>query len=336
MSTSPPIVPPLLDRFQGCLLGVAVGDALGQPIEAFPPERLRQEFGQIRDFMAGDPRLPIPLGPGQWTDDTQMTLDILRSLNRRGAVDPEDIAAEFIRDHWGEGIRFSGFTVKYSLLRLRRGVPWQESGLDDPMTAGNGAAMRIAPVGLFDCLNLERLQEDVRLASIITHRHPEAVSGAQAIAYLVARAACGTLDPGTILAETWDFVGDCRVCDNLRRAAELYREDCETQEALRKLGTTGYIVHTVAAAAYCFLKTPRDFERTVIEAVMGGNDADTTGAVAGAISGAFNGIGAVPDRWRRAVERGPEIEAMATHLWEHVCDGRAGPPSQARREGDPG
>src|SRR5690242_17112613 len=161
------------DRFTGSLLGVAVGDALGQPIEALPPERLRREFGEIRDFMAGDPRLPIPLGPGQWTDDTQMTLDIARSIARCRRVDPEDIAQEFIRDHWGEGIRFSGFTVKYSLQRLKRGLPWQESGLDDELSQGNGGAMRIAPVGLFDHRHLERLAEDVRLATVPTHRHPE-------------------------------------------------------------------------------------------------------------------------------------------------------------------
>src|SRR5205823_13507706 len=140
---------------------------------------------------------------------------IARSIARCGRVDPADIAQEFIRDHWGEGIRFSGFTVKYSLQRLKRGVPWQESGLDDAMTAGNGGAMRVAPVGLFDCRHPERLADDARLATIITHRHPEAVAGALAVAYLVARAAAGTLDPATILPETIAFIGECRVAENL-------------------------------------------------------------------------------------------------------------------------
>jgi ADP-ribosylglycohydrolase len=304
------------DRFMGCLLGTAVGDALGQPVEAFPPERLRREFGEIREFMAGDPRLPIPLGPGQWTDDTQMTLDIARSLVRRARVDPEDIAAEFIRDHWGEGIRFSGFTVKYSLQRLKRGLSWQQSGLDDEMTAGNGGAMRIAPVGLLDCLHIERLAEDARLATIITHRHPEAVAGAQAVAFMVAQAAAGGLEPPTLFPETAAFIGPCRVAENLQRAQELWAQGTETTRALSILGTTGYVVHTVAAAAYCFLKSPDDFERAVIDAVMGGNDADTTAAIAGAVSGAFNGAAAIPLRWRKTVERGPEIEAMARDLWQ--------------------
>lgn len=301
-------------RYVGCMLGVAVGDALGQPIEAFPPERLVAEFGEIRDFLPGDPRLPLPLGPGQWTDDTQMTLDILRSVIRCRAVDPADIAREFVLDHEQQGIRFSGFTVTYSLKRLRRGVPWDRSGLTDEKSAGNGAAMRIAPVGLLDCRRLDRLHEDVRLASVITHRHPEAVKGAEAVAYLVARGAAGSLSPATAVDEAIAFVGDCRVSENLSQVGAVLKDGVEVDEALRRLGTSGYVVHTVAAAVYCFVRTPFDFERSLINAVMGGNDADTTAAVTGAISGAFNGEHAIPERWRNEVERGPEIKALALQL----------------------
>ncbi len=307
------------ERFTGCLLGVAVGDALGQPIEAFPPERLRTEFGEIRDFMPGGPRLPMPLGAGQWTDDTQMTLDILRSILRCGRVDPEDIAREFVADHETQGIRFSGFAVTYALRRLRRGIPWDRSGLRDEKSQGNGTAMRMAPIGLLDCQHLERLKEDVHLASIITHRHPEAVAGAMAVAYLVARAATETLDLKTAIADTVAFIGKCRVAENLHRAEELLAQGVEVESALRTLGTTGWVVHTVAAAAFCFLKTPDDFERSVINAVMGGNDADTTAAITGAISGAYNGEEAIPARWREGVERGAEIRSMASDLWRLVA-----------------
>ena len=309
--------------FTGCLLGGACGDALGQPIEAFPPDRLHAEFGEIRDFMPGDPRLPMPLGAGQWTDDTQMTLDIARSIIRCGKLDPADVAREFVREHETEGIRFSGHTIKYSLIRLRRGVPWDQSGMDDDWTQSNGAAMRIAAVGLLACLRLDRLPEDVRLASMITHKHPEAIAGARAVAFMVTRAAAGTLDPATLIAETIDLVGECDVVANLRKAEGLLSEEITTRAALKKLGTTPYIVHTTAAAAYCFLKTPHDLERTVIDAVMGGNDADTTGAIAGAISGAFNGEEAIPTRWRDHVERGQEIRGMAQALFR-IVNGEGG------------
>jgi ADP-ribosyl-[dinitrogen reductase] hydrolase len=303
------------DRFTGCLLGVAVGDAMGQPIEAFPPERLQREFGEIRDFMPGDPRLPLPLGPGQWTDDTQMTLDVLKSIIRQGKVDPEDIAREFLQDHEQEGIRFSGFTIKYSLLRLKNGASWMESGLGDEQTQANGAAMRVAPIGLFDALHLDRLPGDVRVASIITHKHPEAVVGALAVAYMMARAAANTLNPESILHETLEFIGPSKVADNLRLAGQCLKDGTPVETAMKKLGTTGYIVHTAAAAVYCFLQSPDDLERTVINAVMGGNDADTIASIAGGISGAYNGEGAIPTRWRDGVERGDEIESMARDLY---------------------
>jgi ADP-ribosylglycohydrolase len=124
-----------------------------------------------------------------------------------------------------------------------------------------------------------------------------------------------------VLTDAISFVGVCRVAENLHRAQELLEQDVDTQTALRTLGTTGFVVHTVAAAAYCFLKTPEDFERTVIDAVMGGEDADTTAAVAGGISGAYNGVGAIPDRWRRDVERCDEIEALARDLWRVTAEG---------------
>ena len=309
------------ERFSGSLLGVAVGDALGQPIEAFPAERLHREYGEIRDFMAGDPRLPLPLGAGQWTDDTQMTLDITRSILRVGRVDGADLAREFLADHEAEGIRFSGFTVKYSLLRLKKGMSWERSGLDDDKTQGNGSAMRVAPVGLLDYQRLDRLAADARLSSIVTHRHAECIAGAQAVAYLVARAAAGTLDVQTAIADVTAFIGPCRVAEQLHKAKELLSQNIDTASALAAIGTTGWVVHTVAAAAYCFLKTPDDFERSIMDAVMGGEDADTTAAVCGGISGAYNGEQAIPLRWREQVERGEEIRQVAFDLWELVTNG---------------
>jgi ADP-ribosyl-[dinitrogen reductase] hydrolase len=307
---------PSREQFVGSVLGVAVGDALGQPIEAYPPERLKQEFGEIRDFMDGDPRLPLPLKAGQWTDDTQMTLDILRSLLRCGRIDPADIAREFVADHEAAGIRFSGFTVKYSLIRLKRGMPWDKSGLTDDQTQGNGSAMRVAPVGLWNWNDRAQLGEDAHLSSVITHAHPEAIAGSKAVAFMVAQALQKPTDAQKFLAETIAFIGTCRVADNLAKAAQLLQNRTPIETALRQIGTTGWVVHTVAAAAYCFLFTPEDFERSVIHAVMGGDDADTTAAVTGAISGAYNGVAAIPDRWRDGVERGAEIRQMASDLYD--------------------
>jgi ADP-ribosylglycohydrolase len=152
----------------------------------------------------------------------------------------------------------------------------------------------------------------------MTHKHPETIAGAIAIAYLVARAAAGMLDVATAIDDTVNVIGACNVAENLLKAQRLLGENHSTADALAEIGTSGWVVHTVAAATYCFLKTPTDFERSVIDAVMGGDDADTTGAVTGAISGAYNGVEAIPLRWRSQVERGDEIGAMAEELWRLV------------------
>jgi ADP-ribosyl-[dinitrogen reductase] hydrolase len=117
------------------------------------------------------------------------------------------------------------------------------------------------------------------------------------------------------------LVGECKVSANLRAAQELLSSDFPVDLALKRIGTSGWVVHTVAAAAYCFLKTPFDFERSVIDAVMGGDDADSTGAMTGAFSGAFNGDGAIPSRWRDRVERAEEIRELAEGIWDLASSG---------------
>lgn len=176
--------------------------------------------------------------------------------------------------------------------------------------------MRIAPVGLLDCYDLDCLREDAGAAAAITHDNPEAVAGCRAVAYAVARASRGDLDPASLLSDAAEFIGPCGTADHLRLAASLLDKDMVVDEALARLGTSGYVVHTVASAFFCFLRTPHDFEETVASAVEGGLDADTTGAVAGAISGAFNGLGSIPARWRDNVEAADEITGLAVRIFE--------------------
>ena len=151
--------------------------------------------------------------------------------------------------------------------------------------------------------------------SIITHHNAEAVAGAQAVAYAVAKLATGEANPSALLDEVVAFIGQCEVARNLARAKELLAADTPTAEALAVLGTSGYVVHTVASAFYCFLRTPRNFERTVIAAVMGGRDTDTVAAIAGAISGAHNGVGGIPKRWLEGVEDAERLADLARKIY---------------------
>ncbi|MBC7230322.1 MAG: ADP-ribosylglycohydrolase family protein [Actinobacteria bacterium] len=302
---------PSLERFQGCLLGLAVGDALGMPLEGMRASEIRKRFGRVRDFLAAPWRM---LDAGQWTDDTKMMLCQARSIAARGGFDLEDTAQAFLAWYESGDWRGIGGATYDAMRRLQAGAPARESGMRGEMAAGNGAAMRIAPLGLLHCLDLARLRADVEASARITHDNPEAVAGGLAVAYAVARAARGDLEPSSLIGDTTAFIGDSRVAERLELAQRFLRQGMESEEALARLGTGGYVVETVASAFFSFLRSPEDFEETLSRAVGGGLDTDTTGAVAGAISGAFNGLSSIPERWRRGVEAAEEILDLAARI----------------------
>ncbi len=307
------------DRFSGCILGLAIGDALGMPFEGWSPASIKRLWkesvaptGSLKTFLPSPSR---GLGPGQYTDDTLMALCHTRSLIERGGVDPEDIARKFVEWYDSGNLRGIGGTTAYAIRRLKKGYNWQESGATGEYAAGNGGAMRIAPVGLFYHNDLTALKEAVRKAVIITHNNTEAVAGALAVAYLVARSIREELNPGTAIQDVSDFIGPCKVRENLLKAKELLNSNATPAEATRILGTSGYVVETVASAVVCFLYSPNDFYNTVVNAVEGGADSDTTAAVAGAISGSYNGTKGIPEDWLKGVEDLAGLQALGSRLY---------------------
>lgn len=299
------------DRFVGCLLGVAIGDAMGMPVEGWPGEAIRMHYGVLSDFQPSPHR---GLRAGQFTDDTQMMLMHAESIVATGRIDGDDLARRFVAWLRSGDVRGIGGSTLRSIRRLERGIHWRESGQTGEFAAGNGVAMRIAPVGLLDCQRIEQLKQDVHTAGAITHRNPEALAGGLAVAYAVARLATAETQPATLIEETIAFVGDSEVTRNLQRAQKLLESDAPAADALATLGTTGYVVHTVASAFYCSVRTADNFKQTVIEAVMAGHDTDTTGAVAGALSGAHNGLQGIPLRWLEQVEDRERIEELARQI----------------------
>jgi len=296
--------------FAGCLMGQAIGDALGMPFEFMSSGSISARHGQVVEF------LPSPeLAAGQYTDDTKMMLCIAEGMVEKGHVDPQDVAERFVAWFDTGDLRGIGNTCRESIMNLKSGASWRESGSRGKWAAGNGTAMRIAPIGLLDCQDLERLRKDCWSASIITHNNPEAVAGATAVAYVIARLVTDARDEETLLADSADFVGESEVARNLAKAQGLLSSNTPTEEALARLGTSGYVVETVAGALYCFLRTPADFVTTVSSAVMGGGDTDTTAAVAGAISGAYNGLHSLPAHLVEEVEGSERLQQLSRAIY---------------------
>jgi len=333
-------MPPSIDRFTGCILGQAVGDALGFPVEGWPAEQTAAAVTPFPDHFTPHPCALFP--PGQYTDDTQMMRAILTSLvewcpealEGRKQVDPGDIAARFV-PLWREGeIVGRGGATTEAVLRLMAGVPWRESGAPPPQ-AGNGSAMRTSPLGLWlydDPAALARAAADV---SRITHADPRCLSGAVAISAAVAYAAShDTIDAVSFIAFVAGLTrpyhaGFAALIEHLPRWLQM-----DESAAVREIrhaglppdqepdwpGISPFVIPTVLVCLYAFLRTPADYCEPVRFVIAQGGDVDTTGAITGAISGAFNGIEAVPESLACAVtDQGrhgyEELRALAEQLW---------------------
>jgi ADP-ribosylglycohydrolase len=206
VATGPRIpVEQLRDSYRGALIGTAIGDALGRPCEGRDPHGLRERYGRLTDFQ---PWSGWRSGPkGTVTDDTQMTMCVAECLVAHdGHLDPADLAQRFVQ--WLPVGRGKGHACVQAVSALVEGAAWYDAGV---ASAGNGAAMRSAPVGLAHVGDLNTLRHDAGLSAIVTHADPMAVTSAVAHAWLVARLTVtppGTLDPAALVADLYAAISD--------------------------------------------------------------------------------------------------------------------------------
>ena len=292
------------ERYVGCLIGQALGDALGFVVEGYPAAVCRRYVDEVlRSGRAGEAGR-APFAFGQYTDDSQLARELLISYVARGAFDPADfadrVAAMFVEDR----IVGRGRTTEAAALRLAAGVPWQEAGTPAPH-AGNGSAMRAGPIGLMFHDDLDRLAQAAHDQGRVTHADPRCSAGAVAIAAAVAFAAAGRTPRPAELAElAADFDGGVASdIEKLDRWLALPPEAAGPEIARAGLqpgfsdlwdGISPFVTSSVIWSLYAFLRSPDDYWETICTAIAVGGDVDTTAAMAGAISGAYNGIAAVP------------------------------------------
>ncbi|GAW91014.1 ADP-ribosylglycohydrolase family protein [Calderihabitans maritimus] len=301
----------LRDRFLGCLLGMAIGDALGMPAEGMSREQIRQKFGILEDF---HPARGLPAG--SYTDDTQMSLIIAQSLVEHRRFCPEDIAGRFAR--WRDYAVGPGRACWEAATRLACGVPWREAGIP---SAGCGSAMRVAPLGLFHYCRRGELKKDAVTSSVITHTDSRACAGAAAVAFAVSyclTAAESGFSQEYFIRETAEFVEDLnyKMAERIKMILPLL--SLEEEEGLARLGTGGFVLETVPAAFYCFLKHIHSFRDALVAAVNAGGDTDSIGAICGAIAGAYHGAGKIPLVWKDRVQDRDKILETADALYNLV------------------
>lgn len=269
------------ERFIGTLLGAAVGDALGAPVEFMTAKEIASRYVAVRDMMGGG---SYNWKCGEYTDDTAMMLCIAESLAAKGGYYPNDIAKRFVAWLKSKPKNIGG-TTREALIRLCEGVPCYKSGVKERPT--NGSVMRCAPLSLayFHNEDEDALIKASREVSAITHSHPEAELSCVFINVMIARL----------------LLGDKKK-DAYSHAVEQTRK-LDHGFVKKYIGSTyqpeprnGLAVNTLLIATASFMEA-RSFEEAVVKAVNLGGDADTNGTVTGALAGAYFGRPGIPRRW---------------------------------------
>ena len=302
------------ERFQGCLLGLATGDALGTTLEFKHPGT----FEPIDDMIGGG---PFRLEPGQWTDDTSMALCLATSLIEAGGFDPLDQMRRYVR-WWREGYLSStgecfdiGLTVSDALSRFERtGDPY--SGSTDPMSAGNGSLMRLAPVPMYFAANAHDAIDRSVDSSRTTHGAREAVDACRYFAGLLVGALSG-IDKETLLSAGYCPIEGLWETGPLSEKIAAIAAGSFKHREPPEIKGTGYVVDTLEAVLWAFHRTG-NFREGALKVANLGKDADTTAAIYGQIAGAYYGVESIPDEWRRRLTMSAEITSMADSLYEHV------------------
>ena len=348
-----------IDRVRGCLLGLAIGDALGAPLEGLGAQQIRAHYHLVTDYVDGArawKKKPYRWRlPGLYTDDTQQAMALADVVLARGRVDVDHLAAVYLDMAQPEGgyagaHRGVGRSFRQVLADLKRGVAPDRSGQE---SAGIGAAMRIAPLALYFADDPEALYHAVMAASLMTHRDVRSITGALAVAFAVRRILEGDArDPSLLFRVAADVArAETRIATEFGpRVASLDEHgrsmsqaiarteallDIPRERALAALveeanrhgaepicrrPTMGFPPACIPTCLYLFLTTD-SFEEALIEVVNLGGDADSTGAILGALTGAFYGIDAIPQRWLVGLQNREGVDARAVALAQRSTDG---------------
>ncbi|MBI3973324.1 MAG: ADP-ribosylglycohydrolase family protein [Chloroflexi bacterium] len=328
---------PAVEQFTGALLGLAIGDALGRPTEGKRQDEIRtrprNELLTFRGYRDG--RLGRGLPPGSWSDDTQQALLLADTLVAHRGFDGHDYADRMYA-LWRSGeARGYGRVYQKAMERRDAGQPWDGVAVDDDTM--NGAAMRIAPLGLFYWFDAAALTDAAVRSSHITHRHPAAVAGAAGVAHALAYALTHEhVEPDAFVAYLSRQLAplDRQTAEHvhiLMRVAGLDIDDAfaalsEVPEfasppaAGRGPGVGGMTISLLLISGYLFLHTQGDYMRAVEGAILLGGDTDGTAATAGALCAAQRGTGGVPQALADTVEETERIRVLSILLHERSLE----------------
>jgi len=267
------------ERFEGCIIGGAIGDAWGSGFE--------NQFEEEDDtfYLVGNPNVRMPT----WgiTDDTQLTLATIEAIIEDEKIKPESIANHLLKYYKERKLRGIGASTLKSLKELSFGGHWSQVGRRGEYAAGNGAAMRIAPIAFKEAIS----NSEIRDICIITHNNDEAYVGARCVIVAIREILGGNWDGKTNLIEL--IIGqipDTRVRDRL-----IEIKDIKSLKEIGRKGNDGYVVNSIPLAIAAANKVRElGIEEMYVQLIEIGGDTDTNCSIAGQIAGTLIGRKAIP------------------------------------------
>ncbi|TET33098.1 MAG: hypothetical protein E3J72_18145 [Planctomycetota bacterium] len=345
------------DRLAGSLCGLAAGDCLGAQCEGMRRREILRFFnGELTEIMTHEEQkwMGHSRPAGFWTDDTQLALALLEPILKTGGFNPVLAATTFAMlagtgtaDYSFGLMRGAGGGFREAARNLLEGVDWKKSGT---VTAGNGAAMRIAPFGVIFRDEPEKMRKHVCESGIITHHDPRGIAAAAAVAAAASFAAKTKpemFDPGKMLSAvfsytraTEEFLVDkyADVLEPPRIGVEHHVSECieplagyfdfDEDDAIKLIGQNAdrrtemgsphpagvFCLASVICAIYFFARHYSDFEKAVTSVVNIGGATDSTGAMVGGMAGALHGVSAIPERWSGRIQGYKQLLARAAAI----------------------
>jgi poly(ADP-ribose) glycohydrolase ARH3 len=301
----------LQDKFRGAILGCFLGDAFGAGFEGMTPDRTISHLSTLSEKI-----------PRTYTDDTDMTLALAESIVESGKVDPEDIANKFSQRC--DLTRGYGIGTIKAVRALRAGAAWYQVSrvVFEKGSFGNGAAMRVSPVGLFYHHDLEALRKAAMDQSNVTHTHPlgqwGAVMQASSVGLAFLQDPKKPLKKEEIIIELREILwpGPVEYQKALNEMENIFalEKKIEAKEIVRRLGNGIEAHRSVPSASYLALTYSPDFQEAIRAAISLGGDTDTIAGMVGAIVGAHVGERSLPTEWIEQLEEGLRGRSFAREI----------------------
>ncbi|MFX1365235.1 MAG: ADP-ribosylglycohydrolase family protein [Promethearchaeota archaeon] len=322
----------LLDKFQGCLLGVTIGDTLGHPFEGKLRSEIYSYFEDFEEFVYNNKKLF-----NTYTDDSQLTIHTAEALIKGNGFNHEYFIREFI--NWLDDPPIGpGYGCISSIRKLKYGIDWKQAASN---SGGNGTTMRIAPIGLFYSKDIKSLKAAAIKSSIITHSHPAASAGAIVIARAIAFLINKNPESGFSIDEFFKVIINS-ISNSQDEIWEEFIEilmklksnlDMPIESGLIKFSQAGvkspffieqylgqafvhpYTISTVVCAIFIFLKRLSSFKECIFELATAGGDSDTVGAIGGSLAGVYFGLKNISSDLIKLVKNNKKILKISEDLF---------------------